>query len=170
LAGEEPAAHQFVVALDTGQLIEWEALGAASSDLQRRYVLRTVAERVHQPVFRARVLAAYETRCAICRLRHSELLDAAHIQADADGGAPVVPNGIAMCKLHHAAYDENLLGIDADYRIAIRPDLLTETDGPTLRHSIQAVDRTTLEVPRQRAARPDRELLDQRFTEFRATF
>ena len=60
--------------------------------------------RLHQPVFRAQVLQAYGA-CIICRLKHVDLLDAARILSDADGGQPVVTNGLAMCKIHHAAYD-----------------------------------------------------------------
>ncbi len=37
---------------------------------------------MHQQEFRQRVLRAYRERCAICRLRHEELLDAAHILPD----------------------------------------------------------------------------------------
>ena len=38
--------------------------------------------RVHQARFRGRVLPAYGERCAICRLKESRLLDAAHIAGD----------------------------------------------------------------------------------------
>jgi hypothetical protein len=47
-------------------------------------VLRETRQRLHQPVFRSTVLRAYERRCAVCSLAHSELLDAAHIVADSD--------------------------------------------------------------------------------------
>ena len=43
-------------------------------------------------------------RCALCRLRHQELLDAAHITPDSEAeGEPLVSNGVVLCKLHHAA-------------------------------------------------------------------
>jgi putative restriction endonuclease len=45
------------------------------------------------------VLQAYETRCALCQLRHGELLDAAHILPDTHpSGRPVVPNGLSLCR------------------------------------------------------------------------
>lgn len=166
LVGEEPAAHQFVVALNLEQVQQWTSVDVVDLDLRRQYAERVVRDRLHQPLFRARVLRAYESRCAICRLRHQELLDAAHIRSDSDGGEPVVPNGIAMCKIHHAAYDANMLGVDPDYRVTIRPDLLDETDGPTLRHALQELHGTRLDVPRQRTARPDRDLLAERFEGF----
>jgi putative restriction endonuclease len=113
------------------------------------------------------VLQAYDTQCAICRLRHSDLLDAAHIVRDADeGGLPVVPNGLSLCKIHHAAYDRNILGVTPDLIIKVRQDILEEVDGPMLRHGIQAMAGVRLTAPRQRVAQPDRESLERRYQEF----
>ena len=119
-------------------------------------------------MFRARVLAAYETSCSICHLKHQELLDAAHIRPDSEGGEPIVPNGLALCKIHHAAYDSNMVGIDGDYTINVRHDLLEESDGPTLRHSIQEMHGASLLLPKRRAARPNRDLLEERFEHFQS--
>ena len=48
----------------------------------------------------------------MCRLHHGALLDAAHIVPDGQPKAePVVPDGLALCKIDHAAYDENLIGV-----------------------------------------------------------
>jgi putative restriction endonuclease len=165
LAGEEPERHQFVVALEHAQLDAWRT--SSNLSVYKEYATRVVAQRLHQPVFRARVLRAYDSTCAICRFRHPELLDAAHIRPDAAGGEPVVTNGISLCKLHHAAFDNNFLGIDADFKIHIRSDLMLETDGPTLKHSLQEVHHSTLTIPRARTAAPDRELLDERFAVFK---
>lgn len=168
LVDEEPELHQFVVALDHEQAQRWHTDAVIDLDLRRRYASRVVAQRLHQPLFRQRVLTAYEHRCSICRFRHVELLDAAHIRADAEGGHPVVPNGIAMCKIHHAAFDSLLLAVDPDYRVRIRPDVLDEEDGPMLRHGLQELHRSPIELPRQRAARPDRDLLAERYERFLA--
>ena len=46
---------------------------------RRRYLTTTVRVRLHQRSFRERVLDAYQEQCACCRLKHLELLDAAHI-------------------------------------------------------------------------------------------
>ncbi len=163
LLREEPESQQFVVAVAEEQR---QATAVAPSPAERRYHQRVVFERVHQRLFRSRVLLAYGTRCGVCRLRHAELLDAAHIIEDSRGGEPIVPNGIAMCKLHHAAYDANLLGVSPDYEIRIATDLLAENDGPTLRHSLQGVDRSRLTIPRSRVAHPNRDLLAERYERF----
>jgi putative restriction endonuclease len=167
LVAEEPELRRFVVALDPDQSLGWFETEGLDLSTRRRYAERTVLERLHQPMFRARVLRAYERSCAICHLRHDELLDAAHILSDSEGGEPIVPNGIALCKIHHAAFDFSLIGVRPDYRIEVREDVRAESDGPTLRHSLQEVHGTMLELPRQRAARPDHDLLEIRYARFR---
>jgi putative restriction endonuclease len=168
LAAEEQFAQQFIVALDDVELDRWDYPEVLDMDAQRRYAIRVAKTRLHQPLFRERVLIAYRTRCAVCRLRHRELLEAAHILPDSEGGEPVVPNGIAMCSIHHGAFDHSLLGIRPDYRIEVRADVLDEVDGPTLRHVLQAVHGESIEFPRQRAARPAADLLEARYERFRA--
>lgn len=167
LVGEEPRRHQFVVALDVEQLHAWGSGGeGVVVELRRAYADRVVRERLHQPVFRAQVLAAYENRCALCRLRHRELLDAAHIRSDTSGGEPVVTNGIAMCKIHHAAFDSLIMAVRPDYEIRVRRDVLAEEDGPTLRHALQGLHGLRIALPRRRAARPDPALLEERYERF----
>ncbi len=137
------------------------------TEVERRYALVTSRQRLHQPIFRERVLHAYATRCAVCSLRHRELLDAAHIISDSkDDGDPVVPNGISLCKIHHAAFDRNFLGIRPDYRIVINSDLLQEKDGPMLTYGIQAMHDETLHLPSSARNRPDPDRLSVRFREF----
>ena len=169
IVDERPAEHAFLVAVDEAQrLVDARLIEALTPD-RRSYMERLVRTRLHQPVFRARVLQAYETRCAMCQLRHGDLLDAAHIIRDADeGGLPVVPNGLALCKIHHAAYDRNILGVRPDLRIDVRRDILDEVDGPMLRHGIQEMAGVRLTVPRQRSAAPDPAGLDRRYQEFLA--
>lgn len=153
------------VKLAVDESLRFVVPGSATPD-QRRYAERLVKLRLHQPVFRARVLAAYERRCSICRLKHVDLLDAAHIKGDAESGEPVVPNGLSLCKIHHAAYDRHIIGVRPDYVIEVRPDVLAEVDGPMLRHGLQEVHRWRLELPRRTAERPDRVLLAERFADF----
>jgi putative restriction endonuclease len=140
--------------------------GSPTTEDTRAYAERLTRLRLHQPVFRARVLQAYERACAICRLRHVDLLDAAHILSDSSGGQPVVPNGLSLCKIHHAAFDRGILGIRPDYVVQVRDDVLMEVDGPMLKHGIQAVHDSRLELPSRAADRPDQDLLAQRFALF----
>lgn len=114
-------------------------------------------------------MRAYGQCCAVCRLRRAELVEAAHIVADADGGEPVVSNGLALCKLHHAAFDRHILGIRPDLRIVIRQDVLDDTDGPMLRHGLQGFHHADLGVlPTRRADRPASGFLERRWERFSA--
>ena len=168
LVGEEPEEHQFVLALEETMREQWggELFHPADLALRRQYAESTVRRRLHQRLFRDRVLLAYRRQCALCHLRHPELLDAAHIKEDSDGGEPVVPNGVAMCAIHHRAFDSDVVGIRPDYVVEIRPDVLAEHDGPTLQYALQALHETKLDLPRQVAARPDPLLLEERWQRF----
>lgn len=136
-------------------------------EYERRYAERLVRTRLHQPMFRARVLRAYESSCAICNLKHAELLDAAHIVADAQlNGVAEVTNGLALCKIHHASYDQNLLGITPDYEVRIDKDLLDEVDGPMLRHGLQDMHGRSLTLPPRLADHPSKDRLAQKFASF----
>jgi putative restriction endonuclease len=167
LIAEEPQQHQFVVALDAGQreLVSHGQLHV--SEIERRYNLVTAKQRLHQPLFRTRVLHAYERRCAVCRLPFAELLDAAHIKSDREGGSAKVSNGLSLCRIHHGAYDANILGIDPDYTIVIKDSVLETFDGPTLQHALKEMHSSRLaQLPATRTERPDRGLLDERFQTF----
>lgn len=165
---EERAQQQFVVDPNVGHGLV--AAGSVIEEQMRRYIVTQTRRRLHQPVFRAQVMRAYQTRCCVCELKHGELLDAAHIAPDSsEQGIAAVRNGLALCKIHHAAFDSNILGISPDLTVAIRADLLVEIDGPMLRHGLQERHGERLRVvPDRRAERPDSELLEARFARFLA--
>ena len=138
------------------------------AEARRSYVTVVTLRRVHQATFRQRVLQAYQHRCAICRLKHVELLEAAHIVPDGDPrGEPVVPNGLALCSLHHAAFDRDLFGIRPDLTIEVRRDILEETDGPMLLHGLQEIDNEPILAPRSEVLRPRQDFLEIRYEVFR---
>ena len=145
-----------------------EDLEAPSNAMERRYALRMVKERLHQATFREAVLYAYGGRCAITGLPESQLLDAAHIIADRDQalGQPIVPNGLALSKIHHAAFDAHLIGVDPDYRLHVSDRLLEKEDGPMLQ-ALKQLDGSKLHLPSRTQDYPDRKRLDHRFEFFR---
>lgn len=181
--GVSPGRYQAVV---PAFIIGWDrdsakvrvAFGeqSASSDLrppvdpvERRYALRAVQQRLHQATFRDAVIAAYRGRCALSGLPEPLLLDAAHIVADRDErlGQPVVPNGIPLSKIHHAAFDAHLIGIDPDYRVHVSDKLLSQNDGPML-EALKRLHRGALHLPARAQDRPDRNRLAWRFEQFKA--
>lgn len=133
----------------------------------RRYAIRTVQQRLHQATFRQAVITAYDGRCALSGMPEPMLLDAAHIVADGDEhmGQPVVTNGIPLTKLHHAAFDAHLIGIDADYRLHVSERLLVLRDGPML-EALKQLHRQQIRLPTRFRDRPDRDRLSARFDQF----
>jgi putative restriction endonuclease len=137
---------------------------------ERRYALRLVRQRLHQATFREAVLTAYGGRCAISGLPEPRLLDAAHIVDDAHEtfGQPVVTNGLPLSKLHHAAFDAHLIGIDPEFRIHVSGGLLSMDDGPLFEQGIRAVAGHKIRLPGRARDYPDRDRLAERFDRFRA--
>lgn len=171
VVGDDPADLAFRVQVDDRRVIVPAEAGVAeaTTTARREYVTVLAQRRVHQEEFRARVLIAYRECCAVCRLRHPELLQAAHILPDRHPqGHPVVPNGLALCTIHHAAFDRNILGIRPDLVVEIRRDILQEEDGPMLRHGLQELHgQDLIVVPRARELKPDPARLEERYQLFR---
>jgi len=170
IVGDDPQNLTFSVSIDDKTIADTDAayLPGAVNDARRQYVTTVTHRRLHQHRFRARVLRAYRSRCAVCRLRHSELLDAAHILPDSDPrGEPIVPNGLALCKIHHAAFDRHILGIRPDMRVEIRSDILHEVDGPMLKYGLQEMDGTVIVLPASASHRPRADLIEARYEQFR---
>ncbi len=176
IVGDNPDQLTFQVAVDDmayiskrdAGLFDQNMIRDSEDEARRAYITSSVRNRLHQRGFRERVLSAYREQCALCRLRHRELLDAAHIIPDNEpGGEPTVNNGIALCKLHHAAFDKFFIGIRPDYVIVIRKDILTETDGPMLRHGLQGLHNKRLYIPKRKELQPAQDLLDRRWQRFK---
>jgi len=169
VVGDNPSGLEFALAIDPAQRLVTPSLELP--DDTRAYLKRLTKQRLHQRVFRAQVLLAYEGRCTVCNLGHSELVDAAHIIADGmPQGQPIVPNGMAMCKIHHAAFDARILGVRPDLTLHVRQDVLEEVDGPMLRHGLQEMhNQRLMKIPRTRASRPDGARLEERYAEFLAS-
>lgn len=168
ISGDDPSRLEFTLALDAGQRLARPGEGVDADT--REYLTRLTKQRLHQRVFRSQILVAYDSRCAVCNLGHAALLDAAHIIADGKPhGQPITPNGLAMCKIHHAAFDLRILGVRPDLSLHVRQDILDEVDGPMLRHGLQEMhNRRLMKVPSRRAAQPDRDRLEERYAEFLA--
>jgi putative restriction endonuclease len=171
---DDAAALTFTVEIGLPAALSGPLSGAtiaAEAELEdtRRWVTRQSLVRLHQKSFRLRVLHAYHTRCAVCCLGHEELLQAAHILPDGHPrGMPIVPNGLTLCGLHHAAFDAHVLGVRPDLEVEVRQDVLEEEDGPMLVHGLQGFHgRPVAHLPRSPKLRPNREFLAERYEMFR---
>lgn len=163
---DDPVRREFGIVVGEDGDVTGEGAGPVAPPL--RYRDRIMRQRLHQPVFRHMVLTAYGGRCALCRLGHAPLLDAAHIKPDSEGGPAATSNGMAMCRLHHGAYDANLLGINPQGRIAIPQQIMDEEDGPTLKHSLVGLNGETISTPRRKSDRPERAFLALRWDRFQS--
>ncbi|MCC6739335.1 MAG: HNH endonuclease [Planctomycetia bacterium] len=76
--------------------------------------------------FRSVVVAAYEHTCAVCRARLRTPTGRSAVQA-----AHIVPfsvcrnndprNGLALCPLHHWAFDQGMLAVTDEYAVKVHP-------------------------------------------------
>lgn len=168
LIGEQRRRHSFATSLSNIRDNGWRHSMLYQSDVDRATRTRNVCERLGQTAFRFRVLDAYNTKCALCRLNQPLLLEAAPIVPFAEYGPSVVPNGLAMCNLHHRAFDTHIIGIVPQRHVVeIRDAVRKQTDGPMLEHGLKEFHGTTLEAPRGGPSnRPDDRFLEQRYEEF----
>lgn len=123
------------------------------------------------PAFRDEVLDAYAHRCAICgydgRLGRSDLgLEAAHIRWVQASGPSIVPNGIALCALHHRIFDRGGIGLREDLHILVSGSV---HGGPTIEGAILRHHRQPLGAPHSKSLAPDAEYVKwHRTTVFKA--
>jgi len=136
-----------------------------ATPIERRYRLVEVKQRVHQAEFREAVLDAYDARCVITGLSVRELLDASHIVPDSDEnwGQPWIPNGLPLSKIHHAAYDANLIGIDPDGLVHVSQRLLADCRDADVLKAVEAMKGMRIRKPRSEEDRPDRDRVALRF-------
>lgn len=170
IVGDNPASLTFTVQPEEYSLYsDPEMIVLEHKDVgpeERRYIITTIRQRLHQSAFRERVITAYREKCAVCRLRHRELLDAAHIIPDSEGGLAEERNGLSLCKLHHAAFDRMFFSVRPDYSIEVSPRILKEKDGPMLQHGLKEIHNQKIQLPHHVNLRPDREFLDYRYQLF----
>lgn len=100
-------------------------LASSLGNAERKRVVVQVSRALRASGFARRVLAAYSHRCAMCRIQ-LRLIDAAHIVPVEEQGTDEVRNGVALCALHHRAYDAALVTFDEQYRVLVNPVRLAQ--------------------------------------------
>jgi putative restriction endonuclease len=166
VTADDPGAR--MVVLEPGLPIQdMQPGGLVSGPDVREYATHEARYRLHQQRFKLDVMRAYRHRCAICALRERALVQAAHIVPDVEpDGIAAVVNGMALCAIHHVAFDRNLLGIDPEGVVHIADRLLREIDGPMLRTGLQGFHGERISLPRSPEDRPDPVRLHTRFERF----
>lgn len=130
---------------------------------ERKVVMTSIARTVRDESFRDRVLSAYRSRCAFCDVQ-LKLVEAAHIVPVAESGTDATENGIALCVLHHRAFDRALVTLNEEYQVILNETKLKELaqlglDGGADLFKGQL--RAVIQVPAARADRPNAWLIRQ---------
>ncbi len=123
----------------------------------RQYAVFSARKALRDANFQERVLTAYSNACAMCGVQ-LRLVDAAHIlPAALPESTDDTSNGVALCALHHRAYDRGLVTFDSRYRTHINKAMKQELMEACLDGGLgDFLNRVfpTLEVPPTRADRP----------------
>lgn len=134
----------------------------AVKNQERQVVLSQIARKFRATDFRRRVLGAYEHRCAVCGVQ-LELIDAAHIiPVAALTSTDETKNGIALCKLHHTAFDRNLISFDERYKIEVSDSEVSRLTAANLAGGLREFKqqlRTAIILPADRRDYPSPEYI-----------
>lgn len=160
LTGKAAADMSLLNSLDT--LTESQIVAVKNQD--RQVVLSRIARKFRATDFRKRVLGAYEHRCAVCGVQ-LELIDAAHIiPVAAATSTDETKNGIALCKLHHAAFDRNLISFNERYKIEVSDSEVTRLTAGNLVGGLKEFKRqlrTAIILPADRRDYPPPEYITE---------
>lgn len=155
----EPAAAYFgdLIQRIIGHAVEidlagpWNGQGPVFGDP------RLAPQRLGQQAFKARVLVAYDRRCAITGSRIRPVLQAAHIRPVTDGGEHRLDNGLLLRSDVHTLFDHGYLGVDPGYRLHVSPRLREEFGNG---EQFYQRARHPIALPTRRADRPSSEFLE----------
>ncbi len=83
--------------------------------------------------FSKNVKKAYDNTCAFCGKKRTSVagypeVEAAHIYPKEKDGADDYRNGIALCRLHHWAFDAGLMALDDQLNIVVKQELRADTN------------------------------------------
>ena len=122
-------------------------------------VLRAVATRRGQAVFRKKLCRAYDNKCAISGCFALPVLEAAHIQPHSEDGSYYENNGLLLRSDLHVLFDLGLIGIDEKFKVRVSTKLkepeYTKFDG------------TTIALPKAKEHLPSKKNLKARMAKFR---
>lgn len=119
--------------------------------------------------FRARVLWAYERRCAFCCIQLG-IVHAAHIlPVPQTGSTDETSNGICLCPTCHSAFDGNLIGMLEDGSIVVNRDKVNRLKAMALEGGLTDWMKRLNEkaiVPKEEALRPGPQFVKGRLAAF----
>jgi len=138
-------------------------VGLEPGDLTLHWEAPPAPRARRDPLFRERVLRAYEHQCAFCgydgRLAQASVgLDAAHIRWHGFEGPDTIDNGVGLCTLHHKLFDQGALGIQLDHTVLVSRDFVGR--GPPAEELVIGLVGRRLLGPQRGEPAPAREHLE----------
>ena len=140
VVGDDPAELAFFLLADARR----DIVSAGNEDPPatmplKAYATRLVKQRLHQERFRhPRVGGLSAAMRDVPAQTNTSAGGVAHpARPGLCGGTRRSRMGLALCRIHHGAYDVGILGIDPECRIHLRQDVLDERDGPMLLDGLQ---------------------------------
>ena len=128
----------------------------------RRYAVVSTRQAIRDRGFRNRVLQAYKYSCAMCGIQLS-LIEGAHIlPVEHPESTDGTDNGVALCALHHRAFDRALVTFDSRFRIRVNQKKIENLETQDLADGLASFTtalRTTLALPADKHDRPDRRFI-----------
>ena len=108
-----------------GKANQIDSLGSSINKKEADIDYREARRRERDHTFAQMVKKAYQEKCAVCGKRRASPdgnpeAEAAHIHPKGEGGPDDIQNGIALCKLHHWAFDSGWISLTEDYEVVVR--------------------------------------------------
>lgn len=124
----------------------------------RELIVASRLKREGQGAFRARLLEAYDGRCAITGEHTKIVLDAAHIQPYLGPRSNHVQNGLLLTKEFHALFDQGYVTVTPEHEVRVSPRLYSEWNNG---HRYRPFDGGPLkQVPDSLDEHPSQEVLE----------
>jgi len=117
--------------------------------------------KVRDHAFTKLVRDTYNNTCAVCGSQRESPdgnpeIEAAHIYPHSEGGSDDIRNGIALCKLHHWAFDSGWLSFTDDHEI-----MVAEVPNRNGYHELKQLEGRSLRLPDNEDAHPHSMFLEQ---------
>ena len=130
-----------------------------------------VRRRPRDSLFRAKVLDAYDHRCAVCtfalRLNKEPIgLEAAHIKWHMARGPDQIANALSLCALHHRLFDAGAFTLSLDRRVVVS----NAADGPSLIDVLGHFESREMFLPKSEKNFPDEQFLKWHHSEVFKSF
>jgi putative restriction endonuclease len=114
--------------------------------------------------FSRRVLTAYDHRCAMCDVQ-LRLLQGAHILPVGEiGSTDDTANGIALCALHHLAYDHSLVTFDKGFKTHVNAGMISSLKAEHMAgglNKFRGAIRPIISAPPSKGDRPNPTFVDK---------